>query len=195
MTRIEDQREKRESVLRRWADVGRSFFRALRAVGTLVRTPDTPTFEPEHLDVRFERTDVASKQVVITGFSILGVMWLCAFLLFLYFRYTQTHVPTAETAVPPLVPAEHALPPQPRLQTSPRSDYQNELAFETDQLHRYSWIDRSKGIVGIPIERAMQLIVERGIPPQPAPADLKLYPPQAGTRDTGFRGKIEPEPR
>lgn len=34
----------------------------------------------------------------------------------------------------------------------------------TKDLHSYRWIDRQNGVVGIPIERAMQLIAARGLP-------------------------------
>jgi hypothetical protein len=49
--------------------------------------------------------------------------------------------------------------------------------------------------VTIPIERAMDLLVQRGIPPQKAPPPNMFYQPRAGTRLTGLEGKVEPEPR
>jgi hypothetical protein len=56
-------------------------------------------------------------------------------------------------------------------------------------------VDKQKGIVALPIDRAIQIVAQRGIPPQKAPANLQLSQPQAGTRLTGFEGKVEPEPR
>jgi hypothetical protein len=41
-------------------------------------------------------------------------------------------------------------------------------------LNYYSWIDESKGTVRIPIERAMELIAERGLPVAPAAATEPL---------------------
>ena len=41
-------------------------------------------------------------------------------------------------------------------------------------LDHYSWIDRSKGTVRIPIERAMELIAQRGLPVAPAPEHQAL---------------------
>ncbi len=58
----------------------------------------------------------------------------------------------------------HMLAPQPQLQVNPALDLQAFQAAEETKLHRYGWIDKSKGIVRIPIERAMDLIVERGLP-------------------------------
>jgi hypothetical protein len=68
-------------------------------------------------------------------------------------------------------------------------------AHEDWELNHYSWIDKQKGSVAIPIERAIQILAQRGIAPQKAPANLQLSVPQAGTRLTGFEGKVEPEPR
>jgi hypothetical protein len=46
-----------------------------------------------------------------------------------------------------------------------------------DQLDRYQWVDREKGIVRIPLEQAMSLIVERGM--------LPSHPAKAGTEREG----------
>jgi hypothetical protein len=37
-------------------------------------------------------------------------------------------------------------------------------ASEDRVLHQYSWINPDKGIVQIPVDRAMDLIVQRGLP-------------------------------
>jgi len=52
--------------------------------------------------------------------------------------------------------------PEPVLQKNPQEDLRR---FEHDQraaLSGYSWVDRSKGLVRIPIEEAMRIIVARG---------------------------------
>jgi len=56
--------------------------------------------------------------------------------------------------------------PTPRLQTD--DGYQEMHAREDLLLENYSWADQSKGTVRIPIERAMELIAERGLPVAPA---------------------------
>ncbi|MBW4028453.1 MAG: hypothetical protein HIU93_13800 [Acidobacteria bacterium] len=59
--------------------------------------------------------------------------------------------------------------PTPRLQLDDgNQDVADLHAREDLLLEHYSWIDQSKGTVRIPIERAMQLIVERGLPVAPA---------------------------
>ncbi len=61
--------------------------------------------------------------------------------------------------------------PGPVLQTNPRHDLQTFEAKEMHQLTSYGWVDRSQGIVHIPIARAMEDVAKRGIagwPAQPA---------------------------
>jgi len=55
-------------------------------------------------------------------------------------------------------------PPGPRLQTSPRQDFQELLRAEQAQLQSYGWVDRALGIVRMPIDRAMERVVEQGLP-------------------------------
>ena len=57
--------------------------------------------------------------------------------------------------------AQENRPPEPLLQVSPTEDWTEMLQREREILNSYRWVDRSKGIVHIPIERAMELTVER----------------------------------
>ena len=63
------------------------------------------------------------------------------------------------------------IPPSPELQTSPQEDLKAFRARQIARLHSYGWVDRDKGIVHIPIDRAMQELVQKGIPgfPKAAP--------------------------
>ena len=54
--------------------------------------------------------------------------------------------------------------PPPRLQTQPTEDLAKIQARDNAELNSYGWIDRPKQIIRIPIDRAMRLIVERGLP-------------------------------
>ena len=57
--------------------------------------------------------------------------------------------------------------PQPRLEPNERVEI-NQFRLEEEQhLASYGWVDQEAGVVRIPIERAMQLIAERGLPTTP----------------------------
>jgi hypothetical protein len=60
------------------------------------------------------------------------------------------------------------LPPQPRLQVYPVRHWKDFQGAERERLSTYGWMDRSTGAVHVPIDRAMDLIAERGLDPLPA---------------------------
>ena len=62
---------------------------------------------------------------------------------------------------PPVAELRRERPPQPLLQINPSTDLEQFRAHEEELLHTYGWIDRDKGIVRIPIDRAMELTAQK----------------------------------
>jgi hypothetical protein len=56
------------------------------------------------------------------------------------------------------------LPPPPRLQTYPFDDIKELRKAENKVLDHYAWVDQNAGVVQIPIERAIDVLAERGLP-------------------------------
>ncbi len=77
-----------------------------------------------------------------------------------------------EMSLPPVnianVPATPALPPEPRLEAKPGQALQEVVPPEEQKLNSYGWIDQKAGVVHIPIQQAMDLIIQRGLPARPA---------------------------
>lgn len=67
--------------------------------------------------------------------------------------------------------------PAPRLQATPQRDLAAFEARMTRELTHYGWVDREAGIVRLPIERAMALLVERGLPDTRGPVRDRREPP------------------
>lgn len=65
---------------------------------------------------------------------------------------------------PPLFEPLPVPPGQPRLQWNPRADMVEYQRQVEQRLHGVGWVDRRAGVVHIPIERAMTLLLERGLP-------------------------------
>jgi hypothetical protein len=63
----------------------------------------------------------------------------------------------------PLSPAPPR-PPGPQLQTLPARDMQEMLRADNARLQSYAWVDRAAGIARIPIDRAMELVLQQGLP-------------------------------
>jgi len=91
----------------------------------------------------------------------IGMKWM-----FGYFAQTQTLGPAAS-------PFENArtLPPQPRLQVAPQAEIHNYWEQQHEILKSYAWVDRHNGFVRIPIQRAMELVIQRGLPMRPAASE------------------------
>ena len=53
----------------------------------------------------------------------------------------------------------------PLMQVKPEEDLRWMREHNEMDLSTYGWVDRSKGVVRLPIDRAMKLITERGLPP------------------------------
>jgi hypothetical protein len=57
--------------------------------------------------------------------------------------------------------------PQPRLERNERVEINDFRLKEEQTLNSYGWVDEKAGVVRIPIDRAMQLIAQRGLPTIP----------------------------
>jgi hypothetical protein len=88
--------------------------------------------------------------------------------LFAFFK--QRH-PSAESPSRIVVP--HPIAPEPRLQENPTADLNRFRATEEAKLNGYGWVDRERGIIRIPIERAMDLLARRGLPVRSGPDDRR----------------------
>jgi hypothetical protein len=72
-----------------------------------------------------------------------------------------------------LIPSVSPIPPEPRLQTDPAEDFQVYKSEQERILNSYEWTSRNEGRVRIPIQRAMDLVAERGLPAVSANAEKK----------------------
>lgn len=102
--------------------------------------------------IRPEEPDVAVRPVLAYLFGFLACVIIGMAGLYAYYLFTVTG---PLVATPPVFP-------EPRLQTDPHGDLDRSQAEQRKALSTYTWIDPGRGIVQIPIERAMQLIVARG---------------------------------
>ncbi len=119
-----------------------------------VRNPGV-SYEPSQADLR-----------VVLGFLLaLGLASVMVLLvlwgMFGYFRGKSAERgplpnPRMYTSAPSV--------PQPRLQPNPVADYNLYHLSDQETLNSYGWVDQKAGIARIPINKAMDLLVERGLP-------------------------------
>jgi len=136
--------------------------------------------------VGHETTDVDIRGIFAfgVGLLIIGlVIHVAVWLLFMFFA--QREARRAAPEFPMAVGQETRVPPEPRLQTNPRQDLLELRSQEDAILDSYGWVDKNAGVVRIPVDRAMQLTLERGLPARP-PKD-HAQPPHDQTRPASDR--------
>jgi hypothetical protein len=103
------------------------------------------------------------------GLAVLLVIIVVGMIFtFQHFAHTQNLGPTAS-------PFENSrtIPPLPRLQAAPHTDILDYWESQQKALNSYGWVDRQKGVAHIPIDEAMRLVLQRGLPVRAnAPADV-----------------------
>lgn len=99
--------------------------------------------------------------VVVSGLSFAGVWFMLDFL--------KLNQAKNEAQLSPLADP-NPLPPAPRLQVSPSQDLKQTRQTESAVLNGYYWVDKNAGVVGIPVEQAIKILAERGLPARSEPA-------------------------
>jgi hypothetical protein len=127
----------------------------------------------ENPDTHHETSDINVRAIIwfvavlsIVVLSMNAAMWAMFRVLDHFERKNQPYVT-------PLAP-EAKLPkdfPAPSLQTTPWTDLRTFRAEQQNYLHGYGWVDEKLGVARIPIDKAKQLLLQRGMAVRPELAD------------------------
>jgi hypothetical protein len=118
--------------------------------------------------LKHEESDVNFGGIVAFAVGLVIVGAVVAVVALGVFRYFSRQDSQGPVEYPLALSEENRLPPEPRLQTNPRQDMRDLRAQEESVLHSYGWVDRNAGVVRIPIDDAIRLTLERGLPARPA---------------------------
>jgi hypothetical protein len=111
-----------------------------------------------------ERRDVDVLSLVTIAFLLFLSCLIIFVVVWGMMRYFRVHEP-AKTAGQANLPVTSAGEfPKPRLQVKGPADLAAFRAAEEADLNSYGWVNRNSGVVRIPIDRAMQLLSDRGLP-------------------------------
>jgi hypothetical protein len=120
----------------------------------------TPTHPP---GVGYEHTDIRARPIVVAGVGLTIVLLIVAALMLgLYDVFAAREARLSQPANPLAAAEGPRLPPQPRLQVHPVKDLRELREAERALLEHYGWVDKSAGVVRIPIARAIDLLAARG---------------------------------
>jgi hypothetical protein len=109
-----------------------------------------------------EHTDVAIRPIFIAGVALTIVLCIVgALMLGLYDAFAAREARLSPPANPLAAAQGPRLPPEPRLQVHPVRDLRELREAENNILNNYAWVDKSAGVVRIPIARAIDLMAAR----------------------------------
>lgn len=119
----------------------------------------------DNVEVVHEESDVNVSAIIRYGIGLLVIAAvLHVFLWWLQGTYSRQNQ-RAQTQVYPLAAGQQdRLPPSPRFQENPQQELQDLRARQKALLEGYGWVDKQAGVARIPIEDAMKMVVERGVP-------------------------------
>ncbi len=124
-----------------------------------------------------EKRDVNVRKVAIYGAGLVVVVTLIGIgASFLAFKYLA-HMTEDEVAPPSPLYDIRQQAPEPRLLPQPWRKMSELRAAGEQQLGTYGWVDRPNRTVRIPIDHAMDLLIQRGLPQRPD--GLEVAPPEA----------------
>jgi hypothetical protein len=147
-----------------------------------------------HAELGFERTDLSPGAIIafLIGLAVFGV--LVHFVIAGMLRYMdhteqvrQTRLGPTMPSLRPTQPDTRSVKPQdinqfpePRLEGNERIEINSFRLNEDKLLSSYGYVDQQPGVVRIPIDRAMQLIAQRGLPTRPQAGAVPPSPVNLG---------------
>ena len=126
--------------------------------------PRTPVREP-HAGVGHEPDAVNARGILWFAFWLIVIAVVIQIGLYGLLKFFQGSVGRRQAVLPASVQTSlKRTPAAPRLEALPLSPRRALNAQEDERLSTYGWVNRAGGVARIPIDRAMQIIVERGVP-------------------------------
>lgn len=126
------------------------------------RHPVTDTGIDRELDLR---------RIVWTGVGLALLLIVTVLLMWPLaggMRSLASRLDSAEPALPEAM--TQPPPPEPRLQTDPAGELAAMRHEEELGLSGYAWVNEPAGIARIPVDRAMEIVLERGLEPIAPPS-------------------------
>ncbi len=121
--------------------------------------------EPDNTEIVHEESDVNVAAILAFGAGLIVVAAIVHVLLWWLLGVYHGQAERARTQAYPLaVGQQDQRVPGPRLQNNPQQDMRDLRQKQEALLEGYAWVDRQGGVARIPIEDAMRLVVERGLP-------------------------------
>jgi hypothetical protein len=132
--------------------------------------------EPENNpSVAHEGTDADTRSITQFGIGLTFFLIVSQLVLWWVFSSFSKREQKLSPPVPAIIRTQAPNePPEPRLQANPQSDMRKMLLEEDEVLNHYGWVDPDRGIVRLPVERALDIVAQKGLPQFKAAAETPV---------------------
>jgi hypothetical protein len=129
-----------------------------------------PEYGPTPPGAKYEHTDIDVSVGYKFGLWLVVSMLISIAIVTVAFYYFEGQGRAANAAAQkyPLAVGQQKRPPTPNLQNQPFKDIYTLRQGETERLGSYGWVDKDGGIARLPIDRAMDVMLEKGFPTRAA---------------------------
>jgi hypothetical protein len=111
----------------------------------------------------YEKTDTGIAMIIWSAFGLVLLTAVSLLIVWGIFNWFKHREELSHRALSPMA-SPSQLPPEPRLQI--KSDEQIIHLHESEAhiLSSYAWVDEKGGVVRVPIDKAMDLLMKKGLP-------------------------------
>ena len=126
----------------------------------------------------YEKTDTGIAMIIWAGVGLVLLAAVSLLIVWGIFNYFKHREELSHRALSPMA-SPSQLPPEPRLQIQSDKQIIELHQSEDHVLSSYAWVDEKGGVVRVPIDKAMDLLMKKGLPVK---GDAKKEGKQGGTR-------------
>jgi hypothetical protein len=146
--------------------------------------------------IGYEKRDANAKGIFLCVLGLFVVLVFADFVVHWIIKGFRNSPPASDyfTGSVRAQQAQAANAPYPRLQISPSIDLKDFREREIAQLNTYGWVNQTAGVVRVPIERAIELVLQKGLPTRqnghagkagPSTYEMQLQRPNTSQQETG----------
>ena len=128
------------------------------------REIETSPPTPINPDIRYEANDISWTKVLVAVAAITVVTIVLMFLLWVMLQRFSKF----SSGVDYSAPSSALETPRTVFEGVTSTELDSIRRAENERLQKYAWVDREKGRVQIPLDRAMEMLVQKGPPKFPA---------------------------
>ena len=124
-------------------------------------------YGPTPPGAKYEHTDIDPRvgyQFALWLFVSMIVSFGIVYGTFWFFEGREKAAHAAAQEYPLAASVPHKEPPAPNLQKQPFKDVYTLRQGENEKLTSYGWVDKEGGVTRIPIDRAMEVMLQHGFP-------------------------------